>query len=168
MDGLNPITRREVFLAAASGEQIETPEPITREEMYLKKIAEGGGGSDLPDTPAEDGTYALQNTVEGGESTLSWVSGGSSGGVLVVGVTLNSQTNLYECNKTAGEIWAAFKAGSNVVFSDTEYDEAASLSHAYVDSGTYYFYAAGTDATSAWMAFTAESSTDNPVQEQGE
>ena len=44
MSDLNPITRREVFLAAAGGQQVETPEPITREEMYLKKIAEGGGG----------------------------------------------------------------------------------------------------------------------------
>ena len=82
---MNPITRREVFLAAAGGQQVETPEPITREEMYLKQIAEGGGGSSLPDNPAEDGTYVLQNTVSGGTDTLSWASGGSSGGgVLVV------------------------------------------------------------------------------------
>lgn len=41
---MNPITRQEMFLAAASGEGNEIPEPITREEMYLKKIAENGGG----------------------------------------------------------------------------------------------------------------------------
>lgn len=41
---MNPITRQEIFLAAASGEGNEIPEPITREEMYLKKIAENGGG----------------------------------------------------------------------------------------------------------------------------
>ena len=109
MDGLNPITRREVFLAAASGEQVETPEPITREEMYLKKIAEGGGGSSLPDTPAEDGTYALQNTVSSGTGTLSWASGGSSGGVLVVGVTVESDAAT--CNKTCKEMWDALKTG---------------------------------------------------------
>ena len=45
----------------------------------------GGGGSSLPTNPAQDGTYALQNTVSSGTSTLSWASGGSSGGgVLVV------------------------------------------------------------------------------------
>ena len=31
-------------------------------------------GSDLPDTPAQDGTYTLQLTVADGESTLAWVA----------------------------------------------------------------------------------------------
>ena len=44
----------------------------------------GGGGSSLPTNPAQDGTYALQNTVSSGTSTLSWASGSSGGGVLVV------------------------------------------------------------------------------------
>ena len=45
----------------------------------------GGGGSSLPTDPAQDGTYNLQNTVSSGTGTLSWASGGSSGGgVLVV------------------------------------------------------------------------------------
>lgn len=47
-------------------------------------IAEANGGDALPDDPSADGTYALQNTVEDGESTLSWASGSSGGGVLVV------------------------------------------------------------------------------------
>lgn len=47
------------------------------------KVA-ASGGSDLPDDPAQDGTYNLQNTVSSGTSTLSWVSGSSGGGVLVV------------------------------------------------------------------------------------
>lgn len=41
---MEPITRHEMFLAAISGEDVELPEPITREEIYLKKIAESGGG----------------------------------------------------------------------------------------------------------------------------
>lgn len=41
---MEPITRQELFLAAASGENVELPEPITREEMYLKAIVESGGG----------------------------------------------------------------------------------------------------------------------------
>lgn len=39
-----PITRKEFYLAKAAGQAVETPEPITREEMYLDAIAEGGGG----------------------------------------------------------------------------------------------------------------------------
>ena len=45
------------------------------------------GGSDLPDDPAQDGTYNLQNTVSSGTGTLSWASGSSGGGVLVVNDT---------------------------------------------------------------------------------
>lgn len=41
---MEPITRQEMFLAAASGEEVTLPEPITREEMYLKAIVDNGGG----------------------------------------------------------------------------------------------------------------------------
>lgn len=44
MSELEPITRTEMFLAAAGGQSVELPEPITREEVFLKAIAEGGGG----------------------------------------------------------------------------------------------------------------------------
>ena len=46
----NPVTRKEHFLAKAAGESVNTPDPITREEMYLDAIASGsgGGGGDLP------------------------------------------------------------------------------------------------------------------------
>ena len=92
--------------------------------------------------------------------------GSSGGGVLVVGITYNDQTEVYECNKTAGEIWTAYAAGSNVVFSDTEYDDVTSLVWAYIDNGTYWFFAGGCDVTSARFMFSAEASTDNPVQAQ--
>ena len=43
-----PETRQEQFLAKAAGMDVETPEPITREEVYLsavvQAIEEGGGG----------------------------------------------------------------------------------------------------------------------------
>lgn len=42
---LAPITHKEKFLAKASGDYSgELPEAVTREEKYLKKIAENGGG----------------------------------------------------------------------------------------------------------------------------
>ena len=42
---LIPITREEMFLAKAGGQDVQTPTPITRKEMFLQKIAENGGGS---------------------------------------------------------------------------------------------------------------------------
>ena len=41
---LEPITREETYLAAAAGQSVETPEPITRKEMFLDAIAKSGGG----------------------------------------------------------------------------------------------------------------------------
>lgn len=55
------------------------------------KVA-ASGGSDLPDDPAQDGTYNLQNTVSSGTGTLSWASGSSGGGVLVVNVDMQTRT----------------------------------------------------------------------------
>lgn len=46
---MKPITRVEVYLANAGGEEVDIPEPITREEIYLKQICDNiaalGGGS---------------------------------------------------------------------------------------------------------------------------
>lgn len=38
-----PITRKEMFMAKASGQNVNTPKPITREEKFLEKIAKNGG-----------------------------------------------------------------------------------------------------------------------------
>lgn len=47
---MDPLTRRETYYAAMAGESSDIPEPVTREEQYLKKIAEsGGGGGSLPE-----------------------------------------------------------------------------------------------------------------------
>lgn len=40
---MEAVTRKEVFLAAAAGESIDLPRPVTREEQFLKKIAENAG-----------------------------------------------------------------------------------------------------------------------------
>ncbi len=52
MADLTPITRKERFLSAAAGNPETLPEPITREEMYLKEIAEGGSDVE-PLTPEQ-------------------------------------------------------------------------------------------------------------------
>ena len=67
------------------------------------KVA-ASGGSDLPDDPAQDGTYNLQNTVSSGTGTLSWASGSSGGGVLVVNEDENS---------TLDKTYAEIKSASN-------------------------------------------------------
>lgn len=43
MEELTPITRKETYLAKAAGQDVTTPEPVTREEVFLNAIANGGG-----------------------------------------------------------------------------------------------------------------------------
>ncbi len=40
-ENLTPITRKEMFLAKAAGQDVEVPKPITREEIFLSKIQGG-------------------------------------------------------------------------------------------------------------------------------
>lgn len=71
MKNLTPITRKEMFMAKAAGQDVAPPEPITREEMFLADIAEheegqgGGGGS--------GGAFIVEYTIEesGGEYTVT-------------------------------------------------------------------------------------------------
>lgn len=46
---MEPILRKEMFMAKAAGQNVSVPEPITREEKYLAAIAAsgGGGGGDM-------------------------------------------------------------------------------------------------------------------------
>lgn len=37
---MTPMTRQEIFLSNAAGNGDDLPEPITREETYLKEICE--------------------------------------------------------------------------------------------------------------------------------
>lgn len=41
-DELTPITRKEIFLAKAGGQNVVTPTPITREEKFLQAIIDSG------------------------------------------------------------------------------------------------------------------------------
>lgn len=68
-----PITRKELFLAKAGGQDVKTPEPITREERFLAAIAQGGGsggGSGLPDASGQADNTAL--SVQSG----AWAASG--------------------------------------------------------------------------------------------
>lgn len=68
---MEPITRKEMYLAAAAGQEVALPEPITREEKFLYKIAMRGGGgvsswNDLTDKPfySEPVEVLPETTVE--------------------------------------------------------------------------------------------------------
>ena len=42
---MEPILRKEMFMAKAAGQNVNVPEPITREEKYLAAIAKSGCGA---------------------------------------------------------------------------------------------------------------------------
>lgn len=58
---IEPITRKEQYLAAAAGQDVSAPKPITREEMFLDAIAKkgGSGGGDSNDAYTRSQTDAL-------------------------------------------------------------------------------------------------------------
>lgn len=67
---MEPITRDEIFMAAAAGEYSgEIPEPVTRLEYYLKKIVERAAADNIqPDWNQTDSTaddYIKNKPTEG-------------------------------------------------------------------------------------------------------
>ena len=63
---LTPKTRKEVFLAAAAGQDVNTPTPITREDGFLDAIAKSGGGGGS----SGGGALVVHETVSGTTHTL--------------------------------------------------------------------------------------------------
>ena len=73
---MDPITRSELFMAAAAGEYSgELPEPKTRLEYYLKKIAERAAADNIqPDWNQTDSTaddYIKNKPTEGIASAIA-------------------------------------------------------------------------------------------------
>ena len=119
----------------------------------------GGGGSSLPTDPAQDGTYTLQNTVSSGTGTLSWASGGSSGG----GVLLVTDTD-GTLDKTAAEILTAFETNTVVIKAageddGTPYIDAGVIVDAHVFGNDYSFGI----LMGNYSTYTASSGTDYPT-----
>lgn len=85
-----PITRKEMFMAKASRENVNTPEPITREEKYLDKIAKNGGKA----TSWKD---LGEKTVMG--DTLTW--DGNTEGLVVGTIVYNVEepVNIYRISE---------------------------------------------------------------------
>ena len=86
---MDALTRREQYYSAMAGEGTSVPEPVTREEQYLKKIVdEGGGGGGLP----AGGTEGQVLTM--GPDSPGWANiptelpdGGTAGQVLTKGAS---------------------------------------------------------------------------------
>lgn len=122
----------------------------------------GGGGSSLPTDPAQDGTYNLQNTVSSGTGTLSWASGSSGGGVLVVHETISEGTHTLD--KTWKEISDAANAGTIIYFiSQTEGDEGYIMyaQRIMYDGVAYCSYFSSISAT-VYAAFESETENGYP------
>lgn len=73
---MEPITRDEIFMAATAGEYSgEIPEPVTRLEYYLKKIAERAAADNIqPDWNQTDSTaddYIKNKPTEGIASAIA-------------------------------------------------------------------------------------------------
>lgn len=88
---IKPITREEMFLAKAGGQDVETPEPITRREKLLQGIIDnGGGGGSKPQgtiSITENGTHDVapfataEVMVSGGGDIDALIDGSFSGDV---------------------------------------------------------------------------------------
>ncbi len=109
---MNPITRKEMFLAAAGGQDVTTPTPVTREEVFLDEIAKEGGGSSLPSTETASAGDVL--SLDDNKEPQWAAPSGSGGGVLVVHETVSG--NVHTLDKTWQEISDAMDVGIVAVF----------------------------------------------------
>ncbi len=143
MADLTPITRKEKYLAKAGGQEVTLPPyPITREEMYLEKIANGGGGtddySDLSNKPKINNV-----TLDGNKS---WADLGLSNPMHIAG-----RVNTYQDLPATANEGDVYLVG---LVAATEKEE-----YVYVSGGWEYLGSNTIEVDSA-MSTTSE----NPVQ----
>ena len=94
---MNPITRKEMFLAAAGGQNVTTPTPVTREEVFLDAIAKGGGGG------GSSGGGVL--VVELGENQVlnkTWQEINAAAFSVLLAIDPETGMKAYNCVKTIG------------------------------------------------------------------
>lgn len=109
---LTPKTRKETFLAAAGGQDVTTPTPITREEVFLDAIAKGGGSG----------------------------GGSSGGGTLKVNMTEteSGDKTIYTLDKTWKQISDAIENGTIPYMIDYGNGFVNILSEIHTDGSTVY------------------------------
>jgi hypothetical protein len=81
MGDLTPVTREEYYLARMAGEDVTMPEPITREEEYMKGIADAINGDDdveIPEPITREEEYIkniANNVASAGSSEQAMLDG---------------------------------------------------------------------------------------------
>lgn len=147
---LTPKTRKETFLAAAGGQDVTTPTPVTREEVFLNEIAKGGGSS-LPSTETASAGDVL--SLDDNKEPQWAAPSGSGGGVLVVNM-VSDETG--ELDKTWKEISdAGFSVLKHIDGAETVFAVISSIGYDAGDNQYYVTYGDG--------SFVANSQTDYPA-----
>lgn len=116
---MTPETRKEKYLAKASGDYSgELPEPVTREEKYLFKIAESGGGG------GGDGSvyaHSLELTINSQTyvltATLKNTSGETLGTPQTIDLPLETMVVNGAYDNTTKKVILTLKNGNTVDFS---------------------------------------------------
>ena len=97
---MEPITRKEKFLAAAGVQSVDLPTPVTREEVFLKAIAEGGGGGG-----SDAGTFVCTFTKSGDtiscDKTPAEIDAAYKAGKAVIGIADYSWAGIFGLYGTA-------------------------------------------------------------------
>lgn len=133
---LEPLTRKEMFYDAILG-NISTsnlPEPVTREEIYLKDIAEngGGGGTTVIGNPSTEATEELDK-IKIGSKTYSIPEGGT--GTEVVANPEGEATDELDKVQIGEDIYSIPQGGGSA---DLTSDLTASVTVGGVTSGTTF------------------------------
>lgn len=76
-----PITRREMYYSNMAGQNTPLPDPVTREEQYLKEIAENGGGGGTGEGDMKKSVYDSDLGVLNAGGIKAYVSDAISGKV---------------------------------------------------------------------------------------
>lgn len=150
---MNPITRKEMFLAAAGGQDVETPTPVTREEVFLEEIAKGGGSS-LPSTE----TASAGDVLSLDDNKKPQWAAPSGGGVLVVHEAFGG---------TLDKTWQEINdAGISILFvNDGHRKHVAYFASVYAKSPSWevvYAYVES-DGTIYTSTYTTDSADGYPV-----
>ena len=128
-----PLTRREVYLAKAAGQDVTLPEEdITREELYLRAIAEGGGGGGVtPEYVAEAIAEAKADIEEEIPTKTSDLTNDS--GYAAIDDTTAAQNKTYSSAKVEEKV-----AGEEITTTATGTDLTLSTSSSNLNALTVY------------------------------
>lgn len=99
MEELIPITREELFLAKAGGMDVQTPNPISRRELFLQKIIDNMGGQGSGGNADYVLTAADKEEIAEIAAGLVEVPEGSGSGISVTGATVGQTVKIAEVDE---------------------------------------------------------------------